>query len=342
MLCLCAPAISCALPSCTLCVPCPVLCLVLCPVLCPVLCLVCCLSCTLFCTLSLCPVLCLVRVPCVLPVLCMRLSAPHSADTPCMWVPHGPAQLLAHASVCDVCVACGVCQVCLALALAHSSLPTVSSEGLKALRARVSEMAPGTCAPLPAHILHQLLAVITSSEVCGCTCERCVCVGSASPPSCARLQILKLLALFLRPPLFHSTLHTRGQAFTMNPKLQATALTAIRSVHPTIGKSLFTAPAGAPVASVGSSLIVDVGRCVVSPGLSPSHCLTYRQYLVVFVSRSLARIVEASRPGVLVCVGHCRLCFRDTVSAAGVSVSSVIGDLDVASYLKEIGCVVQA
>ena len=76
-----------------------------------------------------------------------------------------------------------MCQVCLALALAHSSLPTVSSEGLKALRARVSEMAPGTCAPLPAHILHQLLAVITSSEVCACTC---VCVwggGCAFVPS---------------------------------------------------------------------------------------------------------------------------------------------------------------
>ncbi len=134
----------------------------------------------------------------------------------------------------------------------------------------------------------------------------CVCVWGVHSPlpaaSCARLQSLRLIALFLRPPLIHSTLHTRGQAFTMNPKLQATALTAIRSVHPTIGKSLFTAPAGAPVASVGSSLIVDVGRCVVSPCLSPSHCLTYRQCLAVFVSRSLARIVEASRPGALVCV----------------------------------------
>ena len=109
-----------------------------------------------------------------------------------------------------------------------------------------------------------------------------MCVWGLHSPlpaaSCARLQNLRLIALFLRPPLIHSTLHTRGQAFTMNPKLQATALTAIRSVHPTIGKSLFTAPAGAPVASVGSSLIVDVGRCVGLVVLLPTFCLRVSHY----------------------------------------------------------------
>jgi hypothetical protein len=55
--------------------------------------------------------------------------------------------------------------------------------------------------------------------------------------------------------------HLPGQAFTMNAKVQAAALAAVRSVHPTIGKSLFTAPVGASVASLGT-LSVDVARCV--------------------------------------------------------------------------------
>jgi hypothetical protein len=65
--------------------------------------------------------------------------------------------------------------------------------------------------------------------------------------------------------------HLPGQAFTMNAKVQAAALAAVRSVHPTIGKSLFTAPVGASVASLGT-LSVDVARCVRRKGEDRTLC----------------------------------------------------------------------
>jgi hypothetical protein len=74
-----------------------------------------------------------------------------------------------------------------------------------------------------------------------------------------------LVTLFPPPPSLP------GQAFTMNAKVQAAALAAVRSVHPTIGKSLFTAPVGASVASLGT-LSVDVARCVRRKGEDRTLC----------------------------------------------------------------------
>lgn len=100
--------------------------------------------------------------------------------------------------------------VCLALALAHSSSPTVSAEALKALKTKVVDLMPGSCAPLPPVALQTLLALVSSHDVSVCV-RACVRVVLPSPSVVlAELHICAKTAIAVLV-LFESASPSRGK-----------------------------------------------------------------------------------------------------------------------------------
>jgi hypothetical protein len=81
-------------------------------------------------------------------------------------------------------------QIAVSLALTLSSVPELRLEGLKSLKARVLEMSPSTCSPLPPVILHRLLFTIATQEVrvpCCSSSRVRVCNGRATCATAASL-----------------------------------------------------------------------------------------------------------------------------------------------------------
>lgn len=184
-----------------------------------------------------------------------------------------------------VCVS-SYAQVCLYLAIAHSSLPSLSGDAMKLLKGKLGDLTPVSCAPLPPLALHTLLALVTSHEVLLPPCLypiRCVCCPS--PFRCAAPEPEPHGIDVYTCPLFcipvssqslvwmHSSCslslsltfsHTQSsrlslvspcaQAFSP-PSVQTQWLRALKAVHPASPSSLFLSP---PL--TGRPLAVDLAR----------------------------------------------------------------------------------
>ena len=182
-------------------------------------------------------------------------------------------------------------QIAIAVALTHSSLPEVSAEGVKTLRNRVQEMTAASCPPLTPYVLHHVLAVISAPEVGGSAvkgwrgmgydavgvgmCNDCYFGGKAASREVSPF-FFKLSAARGGAPasrrcvMHHQHVHlcwcvfvcvrVALQLFTSAPRVQANCLSAIKAVHPTVSRSLFSAPVAMPIVSVTTPHTVDVTR----------------------------------------------------------------------------------